>query len=150
MTRLARKFDLIKGSWHVPLTSEAQEVAAFVTPSGLYSYTVMPFGLPNAPAIFQRQMNKVVSGLDGCAVYLNDVVIYSNTWPEHLQRNQALFQRLAWARLTVNLAKCEFALATVTYLRKVVGQGQVRPIRLKVIDQFPSPSTKKELGKRVH
>lgn len=81
----------------------------------------MPFGLRNAPAAFQQLMNRVVAGLTGCAVYFDDVVIFSNTWEEHLQRVHALFDRLVWANLTVNLSKCEFASATVTYLGKVVG-----------------------------
>lgn len=141
------KFDLLKGYWQVPLSKRAREICAFVTPSGLYSYTVMPFGLRNAPATFQRLMNQVVGGLEGCAVYLDDVVIYSDTWEDHLKRIRALFDRLVWARLTINLAKCEFAKAIVTYLGKVVGQGEVRPINAKVlaIQEFPIPSTKKEL-----
>ena len=141
------KFDLLKGYWQVPLSKRAQDIAAFITPSGLYSYTVMPFGLRNAPATFQRLMNRVVAGLKGCAVYLDDVVIYSETWAEHVDQIRALFERLAWANLTINIAKCEFAKGTVTYLGKVVGQGQVCPVRAKVIaiDQFPTPTTKKEL-----
>lgn len=85
----------------------------------------------------------------GCAIYLDDVVLYSDSWEDHLQRIQALFDHLAWPRLTVNLAKCDFAKATVTYLGKVVGQGQVRPVRAKVwaVDQFPVPITKKELSR---
>merc|ERR1712035_184480 len=112
-----------------------------------YSYTVMGFGLRNAPATFQRLMNLVVNGLGGCAVYLDDVVIYSDTWEDHLSRIKALFQRLADGNLTVNLAKCEFAKATVTYLGKVVGQGHVRAVDAKVsaIKEFPAPITKKEL-----
>lgn len=97
------KFDLLKGYWQVPLTARAQEISAFVTPSGLFSYKVMSFGLRNAPATFQRLMNRVISGLEGCAVYLDDVVIYSDTWLEHLSRIRALFDRLAAANLTVNL-----------------------------------------------
>lgn len=141
------KFDLLKGYWQVPLSKRAQEIAAFVTPSGLYSYTVMPFGLKNAPATFQRLMNKVVAGLEGCSVYLDDVVIYSDTWHSHVQRICALFERLADARLTVNLAKCEFAKATVTYLGRVVGQGKVAPVHAKIlaVGDFPPPTTKKEL-----
>lgn len=140
-------FDLLKGYWQVPLTKRAQEVAAFVTPSGLYSYKVMPFGLRNAPATFQRLMNRVVNGLAGCAVYLDDLVVYSDSWSTHLQRVRALFDRLAEAKLTVNLAKCEFAHATVTYLGRVVGQGCVAPVYAKVmaVRQFPQPTTKKEL-----
>ena len=141
------KFDLLKGYWQVPLSKRAQEICAFITPSGLYKYTVMPFGLRNAPATFQRLMNQVVAGLEGCAVYLDDVVTHSDTWSEHIHRIRALFDRLVWAGLTVNLAKCEFAKATVTYLGKVVGQGQVRMLQDKVaaIVQYPPPTTKKEL-----
>lgn len=92
-------------------------------------------------------MNKVVAGLEGCAVYLDNVVIYSNTWREHVDCIRALFDRLVWANLTINLAKCEFAQGTVTYLGKVVGQGQIRPVQAKVlaIDDIPPPATKKEL-----
>ena len=139
--------DLLKGYYQIPLTPRAQEISAFVTPSGLYSYNVMSFGLSNAPSSFQRLMNCVISGLEGCAVYLDDVVTYSDTWPEQLSRLTALFDRLAEAKLTINLAKCEFAQARVVYLGKVVGQGEVRPVRAKVtaIDQFPPPTTKKEV-----
>ncbi len=92
-------------------------------------------------------MNRVIGDMQGCAVYLDDVVIYSDTWDVHLERVRELFICLAEARLTVNLAKCEFARATVTYLGRVVGQGQVRPVNAKVwaVEQFPVPTTKKEL-----
>ncbi|KAG1935376.1 gag-pol fusion protein [Pimephales promelas] len=73
------KLDLLRGYWQVPLTRRAQEISSFVTPSGLYSYKVMSFGLRNAPATFQRLMNRVVSGLDGCAVYLDDLVVFSDS-----------------------------------------------------------------------
>ncbi len=68
------KLDLLRGYWQVPLSQRAQEISSFVIPSGLYSYRVMSFGLRNAPATFQRLMNRVVSGLEGCAVYLDDLV----------------------------------------------------------------------------
>ncbi len=107
----------------------------------------MSFGLRNAPATFQRLMNRVTVGLEGCAVYLDDIVVYSDTWDQHTSRIRALLERLAEAKLTVNLAKCEFARATVTYLGKVVGMGKVRPVGAKVIaiDTFPDPQTKREL-----
>lgn len=141
------KFDLLKGYYQVPLSRRAQEISSFITPLGLYSYNVMSFGLRNAPATFQRLMNRVVSGLEGCAVYLDDVVVHSDTWEKHVAHIRALFLRLLEAQLTVNLAKCEFARATVTYLGKVVGQGQVQTVRAKVqaIDSFPPPASKREL-----
>lgn len=92
----------------------------------------MPFGLKNAPATFQCLMNMVLAGQSGCAAYLDDVVVFSDTWDTHVQRLKAVFGRLAEANLTVNLAKCDFAKATVTYLGKVVGQGEVRPVQAKV------------------
>ena len=119
--KFVSKFDLLKGYWQVPLSERAKEIASLVTPAGLYSYTVMPFGLKNALATFQRLMNRVVHGLKGCSVYLDDLVVYSDTWHSHLQRVKELFERLAEAQLTVNLAKCEFSRATVTYLLGACG-----------------------------
>ncbi len=141
------KFDLLKGYWQVPLSKRAREISAFITPNGLFSYNVMPFGLRNAPATFQRLMTKVLGGLEGCTVYLDDVVVFSDSWSQHVERIRALFSRLAEARLTINLAKCEFARATVTYLGRVVGQGTVRPVKEKIqaVACYPVPATKKEL-----
>lgn len=141
------KLDLLKGFWQVPLTARAQDISAFITPDGLYTYNVMPFGLKNAPSTFQRLMNKVLDGLEGCAAYLDDVVVFSDTWPQHMERLEKLFIKLATAELTVNLSKCEFAKATVQYLGKIVGKGVVRPVEAKVeaIWNFPVPTNRTEL-----
>ncbi len=92
-------------------------------------------------------MNRVVSGLEGCAVYLDDLVVLSDSWESHLKRLGSVLGHLSEARLTVNLGKCEFAKASVTYLGKVVGSGDVRPVHAKVqaIQNFPFPTTEKEL-----
>ena len=94
------------------------------------SYKVMPFGMKNSPATFQRLVNIVISGLVGCDAYIDDAIIHSDTFEEHLQNIRAFFDRLTDAKLTVNLAKSEFCYATLTFLGHVVGQGQVKPIRL--------------------
>ena len=96
--RFVSKFDLLKG--YVTLTPRAQENAAFIAPSGLYSYKVMSFGLRNAPVTFQRLMNRVVAGLDGIAVYLDDVVVYSDTWEQHRDQVHALLVSLQDANLS--------------------------------------------------
>ena len=59
------KFDLLKGFWQIPLTDNAKEVSAFVTPDGLFRYKVMPFGMKNSPATFQRLINSLIAGMDG-------------------------------------------------------------------------------------
>lgn len=71
----------------------------------------------------------VVGDLDGCAVYLDDVVIYSGTRDDHMLHIHSLFDCLTTARLTVNLTMCELACSTVTFLGHVVGQGQVWPVQ---------------------
>ena len=141
------KFDLLKGFWQVPLTDRAKEISAFVTPDGLYQYKVMPFGMKNSPATFQRLINMVISGLHGCDAYIDDAIIYSDEWEEHLTTIRAFFDRLSDAKLTVNLAKSEFCHAILTFLGHVVGQGKVKPIEAKVkaISEFPVPTCKRQL-----
>lgn len=146
-SRYVTKLDLLKGYWQVPLTPRASEISAFVTPDAFMQYTVMAFGMRNAPATFQRLMRIVLSEVQNCEVYLDDVVVYSMTWEDHLCTLRLVLKRLAEASLTLNLSKCEFARAAVTYLGKTVGQGQVKPVQAKVeaIVAFPSPTNKREL-----
>ncbi|XP_068233366.1 uncharacterized protein [Palaemon carinicauda] len=79
------KIDLEKGYWQVPLAEESRPLTAFITRDGLYQCRVMPFGLRNAPSCFQRLMNKVLAGISNCVVYLDDIVLFSKAWEEHLQ-----------------------------------------------------------------
>jgi len=141
------KLDLLKGYWQVPLTERASDVSAFVTPDHFLQYTVMAFGMRNAPATFQRLMNIVLGGVPQCNVYLDDIVVYSNDWESHVASLAIVFERLAKAALTLNLAKCDFARATVTYLGKQVGQGQVKPVDAKVaaVLAYPVPTNRREL-----
>lgn len=141
------KLDLLKGYCQVPLTERASVISAFVTPDYFLQYTVMAFGMCNAPATFQRLINSVLSGLPHCNAYLDDLIVYTTTWEEHVKSLTQVFDRLAKASLTVNLAKCEFGHATVTYLGKRVGKGQVRPVEEKVsaIVNFPVPTNRKAL-----
>lgn len=107
----------------------------------------MPFGMKNWPATFQRLINKVIAGLHGCEAYIDDVIIYSNTWEEHLQIIRKFFERLTEAKLTINPAKSEFAQARVTYLGQVIGQGKVKPVdtKISVISKFRDQKTRNNL-----
>ena len=92
-------------------------------------------------------IHAIVQGLAGCEAYIDDVIIYSSTWEEHIKIMKELFERLKKANLTVNLAKSDFLRATVEYLGHVVGQGCVKPIKAKVdaVVKYPSPTGKKDL-----
>ena len=140
---------MLKGYWQVPLTQCAHEISAFVTPSSLYQYKIMPFGMKNAPATFQRMVNKLVRDIDGCEGYIDDVVIYSDNWSDHIRQIKRFFQIMREAKLTINLMKSEFGKATVKYLGHTVGQGQVRPLDAKIqtIAKFPIPTSRKELAR---
>ena len=142
-------FDMLKGYWQVPLTQRAREISAFVTPSGLYQYKVMPFGMKNAPAKFQRMVNKLVRDIDGCEGYIDDVVIFSDNWSDHIRQIKRFFQIMREAKLTINLMKSEFGKATVKYLGHIVGQGQVRSLDAKIqtIVKYPIPTSRKELAR---
>lgn len=137
------KPDLLKGYWQVPLTPRACEISAFVTPEDFCQCNVMAFGMRNAPATFQRLVNTVLKGVDGCEAYLDDVVISSFSWSDHISKLNAVFSRLVAANLTLNLAKCEFGQATVTYLGKIVGCGKVCPVeaKLEALINFSVPAT---------
>ena len=140
--------DLAKGYWQVPLTGEDKAKTAFTTPNGLYQFTVMPFGLSGGPATFQRLMDTVLRGTEKfTGVYLDDVVICSNNWAEHLDHIAEVFKRLQEAGLTVKLKKCTFGAQECTYLGHRIGRGGVQPETSKVaaIREMARPRTKKDV-----
>ena len=141
------KCDLLKGYWCVPMSQRAKEISAFVTPDSLYQYKVMPYGMKNSQATFQRMMNNCLRDLPGVEIYVDDIVVYSDTWEEHMFRLDKMFDRLKQANLTVNLSKSDFGKAQVVYLGHVIGHGQVTPIEAKVknILEYPIPANKRSL-----
>ena len=142
--RYITELNLLKGYWQVLLTERAKEISAFVTPDGLYQYTVMSFGMKKAPATYQRMINTVLSGAQGCSAYIDDLVLYSDSWDQHLKQLRSLLCRLQDAQLTVNLGKSKFCHARVVFLGYVVGQGQVAPVvaNVEAIHQYPVPKDK--------
>ncbi len=146
LEKYVTKLDLLKGFWQVPLTKRASEVSAIVTPDSFLQYRVLAFGMRNAPATFQRMMQHILSDVPNSELYLDDIVVYSDNWTDHLKTIEKVFKRLATASLTLNLAKCEFAKGIVTYLGKQVGQGMVKPVEAKIsaILKCPVPCNKHE------
>ena len=145
--KFVTKIDLLKGYYQVELSNNATEISAFITPFGLYEYTVMPFGMCNAPSTFQCIVNLIIQGLEGIYAYLDDIVVTGDTWDEHHERLGMVFQRLQEACLIINLSKTSFCQATLTYLGHIVGNGTIRPkaANVEAILKYPVPTSKKSL-----
>ena len=139
--------DLAKGYWQVPLSPDAAAKTAFPSPIGLFEFTVMPFGLQGAPATFQRLMDSVLADLSFCAAYLDDVIIFSKSWMEHVVHLERVIERLEKAGLTFKASKCQIGMRECVYLRHVVGNGCVKPesSKIEAVSSFPVPRTKKQV-----
>ena len=103
----------------------------------------MPFGLCNAPATFQRIMEYILAGLQGdhCLVYLDDIIVFSTTFDQHVKKLRAVFNRLSAAGLKLKPSKCCFGQKSVNYLGHVVGVEGLQPDQRKVqaVLDFPRP-----------
>nr|XP_025035341.1 uncharacterized protein LOC112544063 [Pelodiscus sinensis] len=140
--------DLTKGYWQIPLSPEAQAKTAFATPFGLYQFRNMPFGLHGAAATFQRLMNQVLrEHQDYAAAYIDDIVIFSESWEEHLGHITNVLGALRKAGLTANPKKCQFGRAEVSYLGYTVGRGKLKPLvdKVQAVRDHPVPTTKRKV-----
>ena len=140
--------DLAKGYYQIPVKPEDQEKTAFVTSIGKYEFLKMPFGLKGAPSTFQRTMDDLLRPHKlFSSAYIDDIVIYSPTWNDHLSHLRAVLTTLRMSGLTVKLRKCSFAKAEVKFLGHVVGKGRTKPeeAKVKAIKSFSTPFTKKNL-----
>ena len=118
-------FDLLKGFWQILLTDRAKKISSFVTPDGLYQYKVLSLEMKNSLATFKRLIIGLISDLDGGKAYIDDAIIFSDEWKQHLETIRAFFDRLREAKLTINLAKREFCHANLSFRGHTLGQGQV-------------------------
>ncbi|KAL0173009.1 hypothetical protein M9458_033320, partial [Cirrhinus mrigala] len=146
--RYISTLDLTKGYWQVPLSPEDKAKTAFSTPTGHWQYCRLPFGLHGAPATFQRMMDILLRPHQAyAAAYLDDVVIHSEAWGEHLDRLRRVLTELRRAGLTANPRKCHLAQFDAQYLGFKVGRGMIRPQDRKVaaIQEAPRPSTKTQV-----
>ena len=142
-SRVFSTFDLRSGYHHVELSPEATAKSTFVTPMDKFEFTRCPFGLSQAPAYFQRLINKVIKGLP----FLDDVLIHSPDIETHLQHMRTLFQRLREADLKLKNSKCNYFKTHVQYLGHLVSGKGIKPLpeKLESIKKMPAPTTPKEI-----
>ncbi|GET62384.1 retroviral-like aspartic protease 1 [Rhizophagus irregularis DAOM 181602=DAOM 197198] len=149
-----------KGSWftslnlavgyhQVEMAEEDKEKTAFICSQGLYEYNVMPFGLKNAPGTFQRLMDKILKEYIGefVTVYLDDIMIYSEDFEEHIEHVDKVLSKLRENNMIVKLKKCQFGLRNINFLGHIVGRDGLRPDKEKVeqIENMRRPKTVTEV-----
>ncbi|CAG9120633.1 unnamed protein product [Plutella xylostella] len=148
--RYLSSIDLKAAFWQIPLSEDSKEKTAFTVPArGLFQFKVMCFGLTSAPATQQRLMDKLFGPECGekIFIYLDDIVVVSSTFEEHLSLLHKVQERLKSAGLTINLSKCCFFRRELKYLGFVVDEKGLRtdPDKVKSIVEFPTPQNRKDV-----
>lgn len=127
--------DMATGFHQIPLKEECIHLTGFVTPEDHFEYLKMPYGLANSPIVYQRIINDTLRKLineGNVLVYVDDVLLLSNTIDEGLELLRRVLGTLTQAGFSVNLKKCSFLVTEVEYLGRVVSEGQVRPSPRKI------------------
>ena len=136
--------DLASGYWQVEMAPKDRKKTAFLTCEGLWQFKVMPFGLCNAPATFERLMEMILRGLlwKRCLVYIDDIIVYGKTFDETLQNLQLVLQRVRDAGLKLKPKKCELFTREILYLGfRVNGEGvKPDPGKIEAVAKWPLPS----------
>ena len=144
--KIFTSLNLKSGYWQVEMEEESKPLIAFtVGPLGLFECDRMPFGLTNAPATFQRLMESCLGDLhlNWCIIYLDDIIVFSETPQKHIKRLCGVFQKLASAGLKLKPSKCEFFKKKITYLGHVVSEEgiEVDPKKTEAVQKWPVPKT---------
>ncbi|HRP36576.1 MAG TPA: reverse transcriptase domain-containing protein [Candidatus Dojkabacteria bacterium] len=138
------KIDLVDGFWHIKLAEEDKEKTAFEVPKrGLWQWRVLPMGLSNSPATFQRAMEEALGELryKSCMVFIDDIIIYSKSFQEHLQHLEEVLCKLASKGLYAKLSKCQFLVEEIEFLGHVVTKDGIKadPKKIEAISKMQAP-----------
>ena len=141
------KIDLSKGYWQIPMKESSKEKTAFVTPDGQYCFRYMPFGLVNSSQVFTRMMRSLFNHVKCVVNYIDDLLIFTDTWSEHVEKLRQVFNILKDANLTARPSKCFLGFRNLEFLGHQVGSGRLctNPDLLKKIQDADRPQNKKQI-----
>lgn len=142
------KLDLKSSFILLPLHSASQDFTSFVDPDGAcWKFTRVPFGLMCSPTHFQEVMETVLVNVANCHIYIDDILVFSDTMEQHLQTLSTVFDRLDSAGLLLNSDKCHFLMSSVPYLGNVISADGHRPDpeRVRAVSSLPFPATTQDL-----
>jgi hypothetical protein len=140
----------LRSSYHqVELEHRDRDKTTFICREGAFRFITMPFGLCNAGATLQRLMDVIMTGInfEACLVYLDDIVVFSSTVDQHLERLQQVLERLRKTGLRLKPEKCDFLKQSVEFLGHMVsshGIG-VHPSKIAAVTEWPVPCTLREV-----
>ncbi|MCW5672650.1 MAG: DDE-type integrase/transposase/recombinase [Hydrogenophaga sp.] len=141
--------DLASGYWQIPIREEDKQKTAFSTKHGLFEFNVMPFGITNGPSTFQRNMDVILAGLTTicCLVYIDDIIVYSQDFKQHLKDLQKVFNRVKQANMFIKASKCNFCRTELPFLGHIVSKDGIKmdPEKVKVLTQLQTPRNVAEL-----
>ncbi len=141
--------DLTSGYWQVEVVEQDKHKTAFSTPMGLFEANRMPFGLQNAPSTFQRLMTSCFGDLNftHLLIYLDDIIIFSKSFNEHLERLQLAFDRLREHGLKLKPSKCQLVRKEVQYLGHLVSAEGIRtdPEKINKVKDWERPTNRMEV-----
>eukprot|EP00731_Ephydatia_muelleri_P038702 Em0868g2a len=140
--------DLASGYWQVEMAPEDRPKTAFSTPEGLYQFRVMPFGLCNAPATFQRLMDRCWAPLSGQLFGIfDDIIVVGSSFGDHLRHIASVLMKLREAGLKLKPTKCKFFQKQVAFLGHIVSACGIAtdPAKTEVIAKWPTPQSRKEV-----
>jgi hypothetical protein len=148
-SKIFSSFDLTKGFYQIPVHEEDRPKTAVFTPLGLKQCRTIPFGLKNAPAVFQRVMEEVLGDIlyKFCLVYIDDVVIFSETEEQHIEYTRAFLTKMRKYNLRINPKKIQPFQRSIKILGHIVTEGSYAPDPEKIegIQKCPLPKTVKQL-----
>ena len=147
--KIYSQLDLRSGYWQVKIHPDDIEKTAFRTQDGHHEFVVVPFGLQGAPSTFQRLMNHYLLPYLGkfCLVYLDDILVYSNSEEEHLRHLQLVFDILKEKQLYAKASKCELFRERIGFLGFIIEQSTIKtdPAKIEAIKTWPEPTTVREV-----
>ena len=147
--KIFSSLDLCAGYWQIPMSEKDKTKTAFITEDGLYEFNVMPFGLTNAGATFQRFMDAVLAGLKWniLLVYIDDIIVFSPSFDQHLLDLKQVFDRLRAAVLKLKPKKCHLFQEELVCLGHVVSADGIKPDpqKTRAIREMRIPDDAKEL-----
>ena len=141
-------FDATKGYYQTLVREEDRWITAFLCEFGLFEFTRMPFGMRSSLATFVRAVQMLLQPVrDFTASYVGDMSVYSGAWQIHLIHLERFLTEIRWSGITLNLAKCSFALPQVKFVGQIIGSGVCRlnPERLAAVQNMLPPSDKKQV-----